>query len=241
MKNESFVINNSPKACLVTGASSGIGKAIADSLYDRGYVVFGIGRSFNFESPWTQISLDLNDTNQMVNVCERIFKENQVSILVNSAGVAFYGPHETLSFDAIKLMTRTNVEVPMILTSMFLKYAKKEKDGYIFNISSVTAENSNTYGAAYGATKSALSSFSKSVFDENRKQNIKVIEILPDMTATNLYRNASFNVDEDLSAHLLPSDVSQAVLNILDMRDGVVVTKIKLQPQIHRIKKRENL
>ncbi len=235
MNHESSVNN----ACIVTGASSGIGRAIADMLSERGYTVFGIGRNFDFVSSWNQISLDLNDTNLMVNTCEKIFKENRVEILVNSAGVAFYGPHETISYDDIKLMTRTNIEVPMILSSMFLKYSKQVKSGYIFNISSVTAENSNTYGAAYGATKAALSSFSRSIFDESRKQNIKIIEILPDMTATNLYRNASFNVDEDLSAHLLPSDVSQAVSQILDMRDGVVVTKIKLQPQIHKIKKRE--
>lgn len=238
MKTE-FSATNS-LACIVTGASSGIGRAIADMLFARGYKVFGIGRNFEFEPSWEKIVLDLNDTNLMVSTIEKIFKENKVFILVNSAGVAFYGPHETISYDDIKLMTRTNIEVPMILSSMFLKYSKKEKNGYIFNISSVTSENSNTYGAAYGATKAALSSFSRSIFDESRKQNIKIIEILPDMTATNLYRNASFNVDEDLSAHLLPEDVSSAVSQILDMRDGAVVTKIKLQPQIHKIKKREN-
>lgn len=238
MKIESSFVNEKNKACLVTGASSGIGRSICDELSKRGYIVFGIGRNFDFDAEWNEISLDLTDTDKMISTVSELLKKYDVEILVNAAGVAFYGLHETLSIDGIKDMCRTNIEVPMILSSLFLKNAKGNRGGYIFNISSVTAEGINTYGAAYGATKAALSSFSRSIFEESRKYSIKVVDIAPDMTSTNLYRNANFDVDEDLMAHLLPEDVSNAVLDVLDMREGSVITKLRIQPQLHRIKKK---
>lgn len=238
MKTESSLTNTNKKACIVTGASSGIGRAICDALFNREYIVFGIGRHFEFDSKWNQISLDLTDTDNMVSKVSELLRNFNVEILVNSAGVAYYGLHETVSIDALKEMCRTNIEVPMILSSMYLKNVKGNSGGYIFNISSVTAEGVNTYGAAYGATKAALSSFSRSIFEESRKHNVKVIDIAPDMTATNLYRNANFDVDEDLFSHLLPEDVSNAVLDVLDMREGSVITKLRIQPQLHRIKKK---
>ena len=117
---------------------------------------------------------------------------------------------------------------------------KRLENGYIFNVTSVASDNVNTHGAAYGATKAALSSFSRSVFEECRKHNIKVIDIAPDLTKTNFYRNADFETDDSYASYLVPEDVSEAISNILDFRDGVVVTKVKLQPRYNRIKKKGN-
>ena len=125
----------------------------------------------------------------------------------------------------------------MILTNLLLRDLKKNK-GYIINISSVTASSSNPHGCAYGATKAGLSSFSRSLFDEARKYGVKVVTISPDMTKTNLYRNASFREGREAESYLLPEEVAGAVEYVLSQREGIVVSDITLKPQIHRIRRK---
>lgn len=122
----------------------------------------------------------------------------------------------------------------MILTCQLLRTLKKNR-GYIINISSVTANASNPHGCAYGATKAGLSSFSRSLFDEARKYGVRVVTISPDMTQTNLYRNADFKEGEELESYLLPEEVACAVEYVLTQRDGLVISDITLKPQLHRI------
>ena len=125
----------------------------------------------------------------------------------------------------------------MILTQQLLRHFKKNA-GVIINISSVTAELNNPHGCAYGATKAGLSSFSRSLFDEVRKYGVRVVNIQPDMTKTDLYRNADFTQGEEESSYLLPEEVADTVRDIIQMRDGVVVTEITMRPQLHRIRRR---
>ena len=229
------------KTAIVTGASSGIGKEISNTLLKMGYQVYGIGRHFTedlkdeHKENFKQIELDLLDDNELEQTIKSIRKVEEISVLVNCAGVAYYGLFEELTVDQIRQMVRTNLEVPMILTKLLLRDLKKNK-GFIINISSVTATSSNPHGVAYGATKAGLSSFSKSLFDEARKYGIKVCDIKPDMTDTNLYRNANFTCDEE--ACLSPDDVASAVEYLLNAKGGVVVNEITLKPQLHRIKKK---
>ncbi|MCQ2516770.1 MAG: SDR family oxidoreductase [Saccharofermentans sp.] len=219
---------------IVTGASSGIGLAIANMLVDMGFDVVGIGRNFeNSEYHFKCVKCDITDTSTLIDSIKDI---KNVSMLVNCAGVGFYGLHENLSIESIKDMIRTNLEAPMVLTNFYLSKFKSQGFGTIVFISSVTAFKTNTYGAAYGAIKSGLSSFAASVFEEARKHNIKVIEICPDMTATNLYRNADFNVDDDPRAYLEPSDVASVLKNALELNNGCI-TRLTIVPQINRVKR----
>ena len=102
----------------------------------------------------------------------------------------------------------------------------------------MTASRSNPHGCAYGAAKAGLASFSHSLFDETRKYGIKVVTIFPDITQTNLDRNADFREGDETESYLLPEDVADAVEWILSQREGVIVTDITLKPQIHRIKRK---
>ena len=125
----------------------------------------------------------------------------------------------------------------MILTNLLLRDLKRY-GGTIINISSVTAELNNPHGCAYGATKAGLSSFSRSLFDEVRKYGVRVVNIQPDMTKTDLYRNADFTQGEEENSYLMPEEVADTVRDIIQMRDGVVVTEITMRPQLHRIRRR---
>ena len=128
----------------------------------------------------------------------------------------------------------------MILTGYLLPNFKRQGNGTIINISSVTAYKTNTYGAAYGSVKAGLSSFSASLFEEARKHGVKVIEICPDMTNTNLYRNADFTVDDDPMCRLDPDDVAHAVRSALEMGSNSCVTKMTIVPQKMRVKRRSS-
>lgn len=234
--------NRKKKAAIVTGASSGIGYAVSKKLAVLGYEVFGLGR--DFEKPgWTPedtlhpVVCDVLDTDKLCACVRQIAAQHQVHVLVNNAGVGYYGLHEELSPDKIKKLVRTNLEAPMILTQQLLRHLKKNA-GYVINISSITAGQSNPHGCAYGATKAGLASFSRSLFDEARKYGVKVVTISPDMTQTNLYRNADFREGDEPESYLLPEDAAEAVEWILGQRAGVLVTDLTLRPQIHRIKRK---
>lgn len=291
------------KAAIVTGASSGIGAAIAERLVQMGYEVYGIGRHFdesiNLPEPihegvglsgishesislsgtsheagsdpgisektyceseafhkivndnglpekfcgnseaFHRIVCDLRDTAQLLKIVKGIMRKPEISleVLVNNAGAAYYGLHEEQNPEKIMEMVRVNLEVPMVLTQQLLRTLKKNK-GNVINISSVTAISSNPHGVAYGATKSGLLSFSRSLFDETRKYGVGVTAILPDMTETSLYRNADFEADTAMDAHLTPEDVADAVEYALTVREGTCVPEIILRPQLHRIRKK---
>lgn len=226
---------------IVTGASGGIGLEISKRLLNKGYIVYGIGRDFSKcdikDSEFNKIELDIRETQKLVEVIKNIRSSGKVKILVNNAGAAYYGLHEELNPSKISEIVRVNLEVPMILSNLLLRELK-QNEGYIFNISSVTATQASPHGCAYGATKAGLSSFSKSLFEEQRKYGLKVINIQPDLTTTDLYRNADFTTDEAFNAHLIPADVGDVIDDCLNLREGTIITDISLRPQLHRIKKK---
>ena len=228
------------KSAIVTGASAGIGSEISRRLCGLGFEVFGIGREFKEPAEgqmFHPIVCDLLDTQQLLQNIKDIAARGDVSVLVNNAGVAYYGLHEELNPKKIQQMVRTNLEVPMILTQQLLRQLKANR-GYVINISSVTAQSSSPHGCAYGATKAGLAGFSRSLFDEVRKDGVKVVTIYPDMTKTDLYRNADFTVGEEEASYLLPQEIADAVSFILKQREGAVVSEITVKPQIHRIKRK---
>lgn len=228
---------NQKKAAIVTGASSGIGKAIAEMLVSLGYEVFGFGREFTAEVSFHPVVCDLLDTEELERHIKQIRKQYEIYILINNAGIGYYGLHEELNATKIKQMVRTNLELPLLLSNLLLRDLKKSK-GYLLQISSVTALKNSPHGCAYGATKAGLTAFSRSLFDEARKYGVKVTVIHPDMTQTKLYRNADFTAAEDLQASLLPEDVAEAVRTVLAARDGMVISELTVCPQLHRISKK---
>ena len=225
---------------IVTGASSGIGKAICRQLAANGWMVYGIGRSFNQSDDIAgieRIVCDITDTAKLIKTIKEINKNHDISLLINNAGVGFYALHEELNPVKISQMVRTNLEAPMIITNLLLRDLKKNK-GTIINISSITAEKTNPHGCAYGAVKAGLASFSRSLFDEARKYGVRVVVVSPDMTKTELYRNADFTVGEETESYLLPQDVADAVAYIVGQREGVAVSEVTLRPQYHRIRRK---
>ncbi len=232
------------KSVLLTGATSGIGLAIGQRLAAEGYLVFGLGRDTgkvaNQAEGFSLYPCDITDTSSLLAALKQLHKQLRAypDIVIHSAGVAYYGLQETLSDANLKAMIRTNLEAPILLTTHLLQPFKQRGYGHFIFLSSVTAERTNPHGAAYGATKAALTSFAASLFEEVRKNGIKITTVQPDMTQSSLYRNADFTTDEN--ACLFPEDIAEAVSFLLSQPEHLVTSKLTIQPQKHRIKKNKS-
>lgn len=225
------------RTVLITGVSSGIGLKIAEDFLNQGKTVIGLSRT---KSPivhenFINHCINLSDHNAIEQLIKSLLKEHDISILINNAGVGYYGLCEELSHSKIHEIISTNLEAPIILSALLLRQFKKN-NGVIVNISSVTATKSNPHGAAYGASKAGLSNFGSSIFDEARKHGVRVITIEPDMTDTNLYRNADFTCSMEEGCYLNPNEISDAVSYAIN---SGCVTHITLKPQFHRIARKE--
>lgn len=229
------------KSAVVTGATSGIGLAITNKLVDMGYTVYGIGRDFEkvafSNDKFKKIVCDLTKVFDIEKIVKEIKKEAEIELLINCAGVGYFGPHEEINVNKIHNMVALNLEAPLILTQLFLRDLKKIR-GTIINISSITAKKSSTYGCAYSATKAGLSHFSKGLFDEVRKSGVKVITIHPDITKTPFYDHLNFCQGDEENSYVTPECVAEAVEVVLSQREGTVLTDITLQPQRHLINKK---
>jgi len=226
------------KTAIVTGASSGIGLAIARMLSEEGYTVYGIGRVFpdGCEFFEKRLSLDIRDTDILL---AKTAETGRVDILVNAAGSAYYGLAEFNTPAQIQEMCRTDLEAPMILTAALLPKLKESK-GMVINIASVTSTRINTHGAVYGALKAGLRSYGRSLYEEVRKTGVRVVTVCPDLTAgTKLYRNADFAPSGEEGCFLLPEDTAECVRDIINMREGAAVTEVEVRPQFNRIEKKK--
>ncbi|MGK4199326.1 SDR family NAD(P)-dependent oxidoreductase [Fusobacterium sp. HC1336] len=229
------------KRVLITGATSGIGLAISKKLLSMGHVVYGVGRDFSKvdieNNNFYPIVCDLIKYQNIEEMVKKLKKEVEIDILINCAGIGYFGPHEEINPIKLHKMIALNLEAPLILTQLLLRDLKK-REGVIINISSITATKSSTYGCAYSATKAGLVHFSKGLFDEVRKTGVQVISILPDITKTPFYDELNFREGEEEESYILPECVADAVENILSQRRGTVITEVIIQPQKHIIRRK---
>lgn len=219
------------KKAIVTGASSGIGRAIVERLLELGYSVLGISRTISSEMmrhPNFQVlQADLSEEKETLKVCELLKKES-VDILINCAGFGRFEPHEELSTTVITQMTFVNLTAPMLLTNTLLRSLKKN-GGYLININSIEALRASKFAGVYSATKAGLKAFGDALFEETRRSALSVTNINPDMTQSAFYDALRFETSDKESEKLLTSDIADAIEHILSMRKGAVVSEYTIR------------
>lgn len=223
------------KKAIVTGASKGIGLEITKRLLNLGWLVYGIGRNFeetDLGESFSPLVIDLRDGKNLESEIKKISKGTE--LLINCAGVGWFGPHEELGYEKIHEIMAVNVEAPMIICGVILREMKRNGGGKIINVSSYSAGHDSPHGAVYGASKAALSAFCGSIFTEGRKFGVYVTAVHPDMTRTGLYDRAPFEPKEGEEFALTACDVAEAVefvvkseypvkdITILPKKQGVV-------------------
>ena len=225
---------------VVTGASSGIGLEIAKRLVTLGYKVYAIARDFKKTEFNNELFLkrecDLTDKKMLLALAKELKKQN-LKILVNSAGIGYFAPCEEIKVENIEKMIALNLTAAILLSREFLRVLKKNR-GFIFNINSISGLKPSPFGSVYGATKAALRHFGNSLFEEGRKSGLKVISINPDITKTPFFNNLHFKESDDPLSYIEPSCIANIVEDILNAREGTVITDITIQPQKFKIEKK---
>ncbi|WP_121665603.1 SDR family oxidoreductase [Mesonia aquimarina] len=177
------------KVVLITGASSGIGKSIAEFLVDKGYVVYGTSR--NPKKPLVNgvnfVALDVTKTETIEKaVAEIITKENKIDYLINNAGMGITGPIEETPDEEIKRVFETNYFGVIKVIKAVLPVMRKNNGGFIINITSIAGYMGLPYRGIYSATKGALELTTEAFRMEVKGFNIKMTNIAPGDFATNI-------------------------------------------------------
>ncbi len=209
------------KTAIVTGYSSGIGKAICETLETNSFEVI-------------KLNSRLDKIKDLEKELKELVKKRDINLLVNCAGVGIFKPHEEISIAKIQELINVNLTAPIILTNLLLRSLKKTK-GHIINIASIEATRHSKFSALYTATKSGLRDFGLALFEELRKSDVRVSTINPDLTKTNFFDEFNFEPAENKNAYLLAEDIANAVLKIVEF-DGVI-TDITIRPQRLEIKR----
>ena len=190
----------SGKTAIVTGASSGIGRAIAEQLGASGAHVYLAGRS---QAPMeeskkkiaeaggeaTIVVLDVRDVQQVRELVDGALRDTgRVDILVNNAGLSYPGSIADADPEHWRAMLETNV-LGLLAGSQAAIRAMRQcgAEGHIVNISSIAAQRSDS--GVYGATKHAVNCISATLRSELEEDSIRVINVMPGAIATNFARN----------------------------------------------------
>lgn len=182
---------------LVTGASKGIGKVIAEELKTCGKVL-GTGRneeSLKIYDDYCVCNLSLNSE-----CLEEFIVKNNIDVIINNAGEYIYGGLETLNKSDIERIFQTNLIAPTYLISKAIPHMKEKKWGRIINIGSISGVMGEAYASVYSSSKAGLIGLTKALALELAEYNITVNTINPGWVETELGMNSieesDFSKDE---------------------------------------------
>jgi NADP-dependent 3-hydroxy acid dehydrogenase YdfG len=226
------------KIAIVTGASSGIGISFSQKLVEKGATVYGLARRLNklkdirneLGEQFIPVQMDVTHADDIKEWVESAFSDqNLPHILINNAGLGYFGNVEDLTLDEWKTMIDTNLNGVFYLTKMLVPLMKKNQDHcHIINISSVAGLLGNPQISAYNATKFGLRGFSEALFKELRYDKIKVTTMFPGSIATHFFDNAEGT--ETHSNMMQPNDVADTLIHLLETPDNYLINEITMRP-----------
>lgn len=192
------------KTVLITGASSGIGKAYAERFAKAGYKVILVSRrqekleevaaklKREYKAETVVIPCDLSEEYAACRLCEELSDRHLVvDILVNNAGFATKGRLDQTVFEKQHREINVNVTALTELTHLLIGEMAKRESGIVINISSAAGFNPVPYSAVYAATKAYVLSFSQSLAYEYKDRGIKVLAVCPQATKTHFFDEIS--------------------------------------------------
>ncbi|MBH13967.1 MAG: short-chain dehydrogenase/reductase [Leeuwenhoekiella sp.] len=174
---------------LITGASSGIGKSIAEFLVTKGFIVYGTSRNPKNELVNGVHFLALDVTQgETVNaaVAAVLAKESRIDVLINNAGKGITGPLEEIPEEELKSIFETNYFGPLKVIKAVLPAMREQRSGLIINVTSIAGYMGLPYRSAYSATKGALGLTTEALRMELKEFNIKLTNVAPGDFATNI-------------------------------------------------------
>lgn len=226
------------RVALVTGATSGIGKATVARLRERGLTVYAVGRNnqalsaLAAETGTLTVEADVRDTKAI----EAALSGVEVDILINNAGIlstrALF--HE-IDPDEINAMVDINLKAPMHLTRAFLPGMVARKRGHLIYIGSSGGQAPYPNMGAYGPSKAGLSLFCDNLRCDLLGTSVRVSEIVPGRVQTALYRtsipdNQAQAVLYDGYRPIQPENIAQIIGQVIELPVFVDVSRVEVFP-----------
>ncbi|MGB4970465.1 MAG: SDR family oxidoreductase [Saprospiraceae bacterium] len=227
---------------VITGASKGLGKAIAIALVQKGFNVFIHSRS---EGDLDKVKQELLALNPKCKVfyfaCDISNKDaikalaisilsvfREVDILINNAGVYLPGTISAEPEGTLEQLLNTNLYSAYHLTRAILPNMLHRNSGHIFNMCSIASLDSYPGGSSYCISKFALLGFSKCLREELKDKGIRVTSILPGATWSDSWKGANLPIDRIMQA----TDIAKIVLCAIELSPSAVLEEIIVRPQL---------
>ncbi len=169
------------KVILVTGASSGLGKAIADQLHALGYIVYGTSRKqMTPPAGWNPLVMDVTDKESVNKAVSALLEaQGRIDVLINNAGFGLAGPAEFFTEEEMHRQMETNFFGMVRVCQSVLPSMRQQKSGTIINISSIGGIAGLPFQSFYSASKFAVEGFSEALMQEVKPFGIKVVVVEP--------------------------------------------------------------
>lgn len=234
--------NFAGQSCVVTGASSGIGRAVAVSLARAGAYVHAIGRNqarldllveevVELDGHVVTVVADLEQDADIERVAREILSEgDRVDVLVHSAGAIELGTASSATVDELDRQYRVNLRAPVALTQALLPGLRRARGQVVF-INSSAALRASATNVLYAATKAGLKTFADGLRDDVNQDGVRVVSVYAGRTATPMQE--SIHVYEGRPyrpEHLLrPEDIAEVVLGALALPASAEVTDVNIR------------
>lgn len=232
----------SPRRVLITGASSGIGQAIAQTFAQAGFDVALVARSqarltaLAEELSATGVqaqgfAVDLADLDQVkAQIAGIISRFGPIDMLINSAGMGYTGHLAEMPLADWQQVMALNVTSVFQVVQAVLPGMRARADGLIINIASIAARQSFAGWGAYGVSKAALAALSGVIAAEESAHGIRVVTLFPGAVNTPIWDSDTVHSDFDRSAMLSPETVAQTVLHAALLPPNAVISHLTITP-----------
>ncbi len=221
---------------LVTGASSGIGRAVCERLLADGHRAIGIARDFGKfpcdDHRFEAHSIDLADLDKLpAHLQTLVAAYPALDALVLNAGAGRFGTLEQFSYDQIRTLIDLNFTSHVFVARAFLPSLKKAGRGHLVFMGSEAALVGTAQGSLYCAAKFALRGLAQALRTECARAGVRVTLVNPGMVQSPFFAELDFRPGPDPDNYILPEDVAEVIVQALTARDGTVLDEINLSPQ----------